>query len=376
MALTVKQIVEIIEELAPKSLAMPGDPTGLQCGDLRQEVKRIMFSLDASLETVDQAVEAKADLLVTHHPLLFEPVNVSNVGRPENRALIRAFREGLTVYSAHTNLDASPWGINASFAELLGLNEQKFLQECVGDSYYKVVVFVPEEHLENVRSAAFEAGGGQIGQYSGCSFSVEGEGTFHPGDGTLPAKGQPGRNEKVREVRLEINVPSRALGAVLTSVREAHPYEVPAIDVYPAKDGTQAGGFGITGVLPRSMTAGQVASMLGSLLKTGPLRLVGKKGTRVRMVALCAGSGASLLDAAVQSGAHLFITGDMKYHEARKAEDAGIVVLDAGHFAPEKFGFSRFGKLLEDMFVRSGAAVEVLFAREKDPFIPVQGLKA
>jgi len=366
---TVEKIVDIIEGFAPISLAMPGDPTGLQCGDLHRKVSRMMLSLDAGLDAVHQAVSAKTDLLVTHHPILFEPLDTSNIGKPEKRALITVLREDLAVYSAHTNLDACASGINASLAGLLDLDGRKFLKGC-GAGSYKVVAFVPPESLEEVRTAAFKAGGGRIGGYSDCSFSTEGEGTFYPGKGTSPVKGRPGRSEKVREVRLEISAFSENLGSILAALHRAHPYEVPVIDVYPSKGDSRAAGFGIAGMLKRSMTAGQVADRIGSVLKPGSPRLVGKRGRRVRKVAVCAGSGSSLLDAAVESGAQLFITGDVRYHEARKAEDAGISILDVGHFAPERFGFLKFGKLLDKELVRNGYAVELLFAREKDPFLP------
>jgi len=367
---TVKQIIKIIEEIAPKVLALPGDPVGLQCGEPDKPVSRLMMSLDATLETVTQAAELKADLLVTHHPLLFEPLTQENILGPAARTLVQAIREDLAVYSAHTNLDASSEGINDSFAGLLNLGERRILQSS-GPEPFKVVVFVPGEQLERVRSAAFRAGGGQVGGYSGCSFAVEGVGTFHPGEGTSPATGQPGRDEKVQETRFEISVGSEVLGEVLAAVRAVHPYEEPAIDVYRAITSTSGTGFGIAGVLPQQATVGQVAARVSSALKAGSMRLVGKKSKKVKNIAVCAGSGASLLDAAVAAGAQLFITGDVKYHDARKAEESGISVLDVGHFSPEKYGFNRFGKLLEKRFAGHGLKMQVSYAKERDPFVPV-----
>lgn len=367
---TVKQIIQIIEEIAPKAFALPGDPVGLQCGEPDRTVSRLMVSLDATIETVIQAAEFKADLLVTHHPLLFEPLTQENILGPVGRTLARAIREELAVYSAHTNLDASPYGINASLANLLDLRERSILQAS-GPEFFKLVVFVPREKLEQVRSAAFKAGAGWIGDYSKCSFAVEGMGTFHPEEGASPTTGQTGRDEKVPEVRLEVSVQSEDLGTVLAEVRKAHPYETPAIDVYPKISSTSGAGFGIAGALPQQSTVGQVAAGVVSTLKPGSLRLVGKKGARIKNVAVCAGSGASLLDAAVAAGAQLYITGDVKYHDARRAEDAGIHVLDVGHFGPEKYGLLRFGKLLEKKLVGHGLKVHLSFAKEKDPFVPV-----
>ena len=352
-------------------MALPGDPVGLQCGDPEQPVRRLMMSLDATLRTVIQAARYKADLLVTHHPLLFEPVNRENILGPTGQVLSRAVKEGLSVYSAHTNLDASPQGINHSLADLLDIREKRVLQK-TGPGLYKLVVYVPPGKLDKIRSAAFNAGAGEIGDYSRVSFAVEGTGTFLPGEGASPAIGQPGRNEKLHEIRLEVSVSEETLNPVLSELRKVHPYEEPAIDIYSLISDTLDTGLGISGVLPVRLTVGDVAEKLSLRLKAGPFRLVGKKGIKIRKVAVCAGSGTSLLDAVIASGAELFITGDMKYHDARNAEDAGINVLDVGHFAPERYGLIRFGKLLERKFAVQGHAIETAYAKERDPFTMLQ----
>lgn len=364
----IKQIIQIIEEIAPKALALPGDPVGLQCGEPDQTVKRLMVSLDATIGTVTQAAQFKADLLVTHHPLLFEPLTLDNILGPGGRTLARAVQEGLAVYSAHTNLDAAPGGINASLADLLDLRERRVLQE-TGSGLFKVVVFVPTDSLEKVRFAALNAGAGKIGDYSGCSFTVDGTGTFHPEIGASPAIGQTGNNERVQEARLELSVPTQALDPVVYEVRRVHPYEEPAIDIYSLIHSTHNVGLGISGILPKRLSVVEVAQRIGSLLKGGPFRLVGKKSGPIQKVAVCAGSGASLLDAAVAAQAELYITGDIKYHDARNAESAGIRVLDVGHFAPEKYGLLKFGKLLERKFAGQGLKVELAYAKESDPFV-------
>lgn len=329
-----------------------------------------MVSLDATLGTVTQAAEFKADLLVTHHPLWFEPLTQKNFSGPEGQALNRAVREGLAVYSAHTNLDASPQGINTSLADLLDLRDRKILKANEPE-LLKLVVFVPEEQLENVKVAAFRAQAGRIGNYTGCSFSVKGAGTFTPGPGASPFKGRSGKSENVQEVRLEISVPSQILSTVLSNIHKVHPYEEPAIDIYPVIPGSYDTGLGITGVLPQRSTVGEIAGRVGSKLKTDSIRLVGKKSNRVRKVAVCAGSGASLLDDAVEACAQLYLTGDMKYHDARKAEEVGLNILDIGHFAPERYGMTRFGNLLEKKLAGQDFNVRLAFAKERDPFVTV-----
>lgn len=367
---TVKEIIEIIEKIAPPDIALPGDPVGLQCGQPDRPVARLMLALDATLETVAQATECKADLLVTHHPLLFEPLTPKNIHGPDGRAFTRAILEELAVYTAHTNLDASPQGINVSLADMLDLRRRVFLQEG-GQQPFKVVVFVPHEDLRRVQTAAFNAGAGRIGNYSGCSFATEGTGSFHPEAGASPVIGKTGRSETVPEVRLEVTVPSGALAAVLSEVRRVHPYEEPAVDVYPLAAGNNSTGLGIVGDLPRRSTAGRIAEKVVSTLKAGSVRLVGKKGIRVGKVAVCAGSGASLIDSAAAAGAQLYITGDVRYHDARRAEEKGIGLLDVGHFAPESYGVRKFGELLGQTLAGLGLEVQLLYAKEKDPFLTV-----
>ena len=164
---------------------------------------------------------------------------------------------------------------------------------------------------------------------------------------------------------------SDTLDAVLAEVRKAHPYEEPAVDVYHVLHSRQEAGLGIIGKLSQRSTVEKIAARVGSKLKAGPFRLVGKNSGSIGTVAVCAGSGSSLLDAAAAGGAQIFITGDLKYHDARRAEDMGIRVLDVGHFAPEKYGLTRFGKLLEKELTRQGLEVKVTYAKERDPFVAV-----
>jgi dinuclear metal center YbgI/SA1388 family protein len=365
---TVKQLTALIEEIAPVSIAMPGDPVGLQCGDPAGIVKRVMYSLDAGMDVVGQAVKKGADLLVSHHPMIFEPLDHHAVTGNAGAPVVVALRGGLAVYCAHTNLDASPRGINAHLARLVDLQEPKLLST-TGPDRFKVVVFIPGRSLQKVRAAAFGAGAGHIGSYSNCSFSTSGTGTFFGEDGSSPVVGETGRLEEVPELKLELLVDSDTLAPVLGALRGAHPYEEAAIDVYPLAQTGGYSGLGLVGNLPEKATVRQVVAGLKSALKIGAVRVVGAPGRQVRKVAVCAGSGSSLLGAAASAGAQLFITGDLKYHEARSAQELGIVLLDIGHFAPERYGMKRFATLLGRHMTLNGWQVESTFARESDPFV-------
>ncbi|MDF1535897.1 MAG: Nif3-like dinuclear metal center hexameric protein [bacterium] len=365
---TVGQIVTLIEEIIPLSIGMAGDPLGLQCGDPAAQVKKIMYALDAGLEVVHQAVGKGVDLLVSHHPMIFEPLDHRAITGTKGKPLVTAVKGSLSVYSVHTNLDASPVGINVELARLAGLQDTKVLSG-TGSDGFKVVAFVPAGSLEKVRDAAFHAGAGHIGSYSHCSFATRGVGTFFGEDASGPARGEAGRFEEADEFRLELIVKGDVLATVLKSIRRTHPYEEPALDAYPLESAESSTGMGLVGTLEGKTSVGEIASRLKSALKVDTARLVGTRGRKVKTVAVCAGSGSSLLGAAVSAGAQLFITGDMKYHDARSARDMGITVLDMGHFAPERYGLRRFASLLDSRIAQSGWRIDSTFARESDPFV-------
>lgn len=368
---TAGQIIGIIEEIAPREAAVSEDPVGIQCGEPDRSVRRIMFALDASKSTVEQALDARADLLVTHHPLLFQPLAQRTVDSPTGIAFKQAVRGDLVVYSAHTNLDASSQGINTSLAQLLKLTETRILYPTGSDGGFKMVVFVPEHAYISVREAAFKAGAGRIGDYSKCSFMIAGKGTFLGNDTASPSVGIPGHLETVEEIRLEMMVPEKRLRPVLEAVRRGHPYEEPAMDVYPLAGQGFGTGIGLTGLLPSRVSVGKVAAILNDALSANVTRLVGRKGREIRHIAICAGSGSSLLEEVFTSGAELFITGDVKYHEARTAEEKELSILDVGHYAPERYGLVRFSEFLAGKIRQKGWKVDVRYAKEKDPFAPV-----
>jgi dinuclear metal center YbgI/SA1388 family protein len=278
-----------------------------------------------------------------------------------------ALSHRLAIYSAHTNLDASPGGMNRTLASLLGLTGCRVL-EASPARLFKVAVFVPAAAREKVREALFSGGAGEIGAYDRCSFATGGEGTFRPGPGARPAIGRKGREERVAETRLEAVVEDRALARVLTAVRAAHPYEEPAIDVFSLHATGMEEGIGLVGELGSPVAACDLAAALAGPLSLTQVRMVGDANRKVRRVAVCTGSGGSLLGAAIRSGAELYITGDVGYHLARRAEEAGLALCDLGHYPPERFGMEQFARALGKALRTAGAAVEVVMAREKDPF--------
>jgi dinuclear metal center YbgI/SA1388 family protein len=307
---------------------------GLQLGDPLRQVSRIMVALDPGSPAIEAAVEARCQLLVTHHPFIFTPLKKISAADETGRLAILALKNDLAIISLHTNYDIAQGGVNDLLAERLGLQGALPLRVTGADEYLKMALFVPHGFEERLLDALspFMA---PIGNYRDCSFQGDGVGRFTPVSGAHPFVGEVGVRHQEMESRLEFLLPKERLSAALAVLKGAHPYEEPAYDLYQVLNRGAVRGLGRIGVLPEATTAGEFALAVKERLAACGVRLVGEPGRRVKKVALCGGSGASLIHEAARKGADLLVTGDVKYHEAREAEALGIAVLDAGHFATE-----------------------------------------
>jgi dinuclear metal center YbgI/SA1388 family protein len=364
----IQDLVGLIHKLYAPELAEDWDNVGLQVGDPGRPLDRVMVALDPGLEAVEAARDAGAQALVTHHPLLFKPVKRLTPDDAVGKVLWTAVRDDVAIISAHTNLDCAVDGLNSWLAEKMGVEQAVPLQAVAGD-YLKLVVFVPVGHEETVADALFSAGGGQIGAYDQCSFRSSGEGTFRPGPGTQPYIGTVGQREKTEEVRLETIIPKRKLLRVLEKMQKAHPYEEVAYDLLPLQNQVPGAGLGRIGKLAQQTTLGEFAARVKESLGCDHLRLIGADQMPVRKVALCGGSGAFLLQTAHRQGADVLVTGDVKYHEARQAEELGIALIDAGHFATEQLMIEQVTQSLQAAArqLNWGVAFEA-YTGEEDPF--------
>jgi dinuclear metal center YbgI/SA1388 family protein len=330
----IADIVGIINKIAPPALAEAWDNPGLQIGDPAAEVNRVMVALDPAPDVIDSALKASCQLLVTHHPLIFKPLSSISTATPHGAAILKAIRGGLSIVSLHTNYDIASGGLNDLLAIKIGLSSCAPLKITATCETVKLVVFVPGDHLERVRSALFPYCAIQ-GLYRDCSFAAGGVGTFMPLDGAEPFTGAVGVLARVPEERLEVQILRTHLSRAVRALIAAHPYEEPAFDIYPLLNEGETLGLGRIGRLAEPLTLEEYAIRLRNVLSAPALRYVGDPAARVSKVALCSGSGASLLRDAARSGADLLVTGDVKYHEARDAEDLGIAMIDAGHFPTE-----------------------------------------
>ena len=366
--MTIGHLTAFLETLAPPRWAAEWDRVGLQLGRPDREVSRVVLALDVNLATLHRALLDGAQLIITHHPLLFHPLTEIRTDTPRGLLISELLRAELAVYAAHTNLDCAPRvGPAAVLAERLGLREVRPLQPCPGEAQLKLVTFLPPEAVPAVRRALAEAGAGIIGAYRECAYQTPGEGHFRALPGTHPAvtgpsggtgvspvsavgtclggtgvspvlgRGDTGETpvppEGIPEARLEMILPVAAREAALAALRSAHPYEEPAVDLYPLVAAASEAGLGRVGRLPAPLSAEDLARLVAAALDVPRVALAGE-GT-IETVALLPGAGGDAVPAARAAGAQALVTGELDYHETTDAVAAGLTVLAAGHAESE-----------------------------------------
>ncbi len=368
MGVPLQVIIHYLEELAPPQRAQSWDKIGLQVGDRQARINCLLVALDASELVIRQAITAGAELIIAHHPLIFSPLTALVwQDDPLARLLQRLIQANISLYVAHTNLDASPGGSSNLLADLLELESRKPLVP-LAQRVYKLVVFVPRDEVQTVRLAIGQAGAGAIGDYSYCAFQTEGTGFFQAAETARPYLGEPGKFSSLDEVRLETLVTEERLERVISALKQTHPYQEVAYDLYPLQPARSEHGLGIVGRLPRPLKLSQLAERLHAALKLSGLRWVGEDDQVVEQVAVCGGGGGDLVTAARQAGAELLISGDFKYHQARQAQMFGLALLDIGHFACEYLAMQRLADNLRTWF-RGKQKVNVLTCQEESaPF--------
>lgn len=337
MLVTVRDIAAFMEGVAPQALAEDWDNTGLAVGDYAHQVKKVLVALDVIDSVIDEAVEVGADLILTHHPmLLFRKINSITKSDAVGRRIYKLIENEIAAVSAHTNLDIAKGGTNDVLAELIELTNVRILEETWAEDLKKIVTYVPESHLEAVREAMCAAGGGHIGGYSHCTFQTAGEGTFLPLKGTSPYLGAEGILEKTPEVRIETIAPAQKTEKIIEAIKSVHPYEEVAYDIYAVEQKGKKEGIGRIGDLQKPMIFSDFALLLKEKLGLDQIiRLVGDPNQKIQRVGLCTGSGVEYMTMAQKQGADLYLTGDLKFHEAQKALEMGLCVGDITHYASE-----------------------------------------
>lgn len=325
-----------MEKIAPIKLVDKWDNCGFQIGNINKNVEAIMLTLDVAEEVVQEAISKNVDLIISHHPILFNPISEITLNDTKGKILYDIIRHDISVYSAHTNLDVCKGGVNDVLADILQLKNKKILSKLYEEKLYKLVVFVPKTHVKKVRDTITESGGGWIGNYSHCTFNIDGFGTFMPREGTNPFIGTEGEVEVVEEIRIETIVPESILDTVVENMIKVHPYEEVAYDVYLLNNKGFDYGYGRIGELQDIIALGDFAKYVKKKLNCKSIKVIGDINKNVRRVAVCGGSGAEFIEIASKKGADVLVTGDIKYHEAQLAINLGLSLIDANHYDTEK----------------------------------------
>jgi len=359
--MTVRDIQTLVEGWAPTYIAWEKDNVGLQVGSPDAEVRSLFVCLDVTERIIREAASHRADLVISHHPLLFRPVRSVRTDDHAGRCIDLLLRHRMSLYSAHTNMDFARSGTSFALAETLGLTGVDFLLKSFTPGK-KIVTYVPPGAVERVARAMADAGAGRIGNYEHCSFRSTGVGTFRGMAQSSPRVGMKGRLERVEEVRVEMVVDTKDVSSVVKALKATHPYEEVAYDIHPLENVSSEYGMGAVGDLPRRMELATFTRHVMSRLKVKGIRSVQGGARSIARVAVCGGSGSDLLGEAIRSGAQAFITADVKYHAFHEAYGK-ILLMDAGHYETEWPLVRVLTRRLREEFLRKRARLTIHAAR-------------
>lgn len=344
----IADIINFLETLAPLHLQEDYDNCGLVCGNSNAEALGAIVALDLTAEVIDEAIENGFNLIVVHHPPIFKGLKKIDAKDPVTSMLLRCIHHEIAVYGIHTNLDNVIWGVNGEIASRMGLKNLQVLSP-KGGTHRQLTTYVPLSHAEKVKNAVFDAGAGAIGLYSECSFSSTGEGSFKALEGANPFIGDKGIRHLEQEQKLEFIFPVHLQNQVMMALKAAHPYETVAYNILPLENHFQELGGGAIGSLPEPVDEKEVLSMLKSIFKTGAIRHSPLTGKPIKTVALCGGSGKSLIYNALAMKADLYFTGDLGYHDFFLP--AGRMLLaDIGHFESEQYTSDLLERVIKEKF--------------------------
>lgn len=331
----IKDLITYLETLAPLSYQESYDNSGLIVGDANTSVKKVLLTLDATEEVIDEAIREKCQMVIAHHPIVFGGLKKLNGKNYVERVVIKAIKNNVAIYAIHTNFDNVIYGVNAKICQRLGLTDCEILLP-KKQLLRKLYTFIPARDFERVCKAVFEAGAGHIGNYSETGFSAKGTGTFKGNEKSNPAIGKKNVLEQVEELKFETIFPAYLEGQVIAALLKAHPYEEVAYDIVSLENSFSKVGSGMVGNLKTPVNELTFLKSLKKNLKTDSIRYTKLLDKPVKRVAVCGGAGRFLLNNAIAARADVFVTADFKYHDFFDA-DSRIVVADVGHYETEQF---------------------------------------
>lgn len=344
----ISEVIKKLEEWAPPAYQESYDNAGLICGDCNHEITGVLVCLDSVEEIVDEAIELNCNLIVAHHPIVFSGIKKLTGKNYVERTLIKAIKNDIAIYAAHTNLDSIQTGVNFKIGDLLGIYNAKILQP-KPQSLLKLVTYCPVNEAEKVRNCLFEAGAGQLGNYDSCSFNTLGEGTFKGLDNSNQFVGKKHILHKESETKIEVILEKHLSNKIVATLLKNHPYEEVAYDLYDLQNSNDYVGSGMFGELNEAISLEEFFKNLKSIFNLKVIRHTGNLNQKVRRISWCGGSGSFLLGQAKRKKTDVFITGDFKYHEFFDHENQ-IVIADIGHYESEQFTQQLIVEFLKENF--------------------------
>ena len=346
----IKDIINYLEEIAPLSYQEEYDNSGLIIGDQEEEVRGVLITLDCTEDVVNEAINEKCNLIITHHPIIFKGLKKINNSNYVERTVISCIKNNIAVYAIHTNLDNIYDGVNARIADMLGLKKTKILSP-KNDLLRQLVVYCPMKESDSLKDALFAAGAGSLGNYDKCSFSLIGTGSFYPNQGSDPFVGEKGKMHFEEEERIEVIYPKHKEREILSVMYNCHPYEEIAYQIYILENKCQTVGAGIVGELKTPVNSLDFIKYVKKIMKSGCVKHTEIVKKKIKQVAICGGSGSFLLHQAIASNSDIFITSDFKYHEFFDANKR-IIIADIGHYESEQFTKDLIYDLLVKKFTK------------------------
>ncbi len=331
----IKEIIKYLEELAPQAYAEDFDNTGLLIGDSNTKVTNILVCLDTLESVIEEAIEKNCNFIVSFHPIIFTGLKKITGKNYVERTVLKAIKNDIAIFAIHTALDNSTVGVNAKICEKLGLENCEILIP-QSSTIKKLTTFVPIKNAENLRHALFEAGAGNIGNYSNCSFSVEGTGSFMGNEQSNPVIGKKGETHFEKEMQIGLTYSKHNESKILKALFKNHPYEEVAYEITTLENKNQHIGMGMIGNLNKPMKELDFLKHVAKTMNAKGIRHSALLNLNVQKVAVLGGSGAFAIEAAKNAGANVFISADFKYHDFFKAENT-ILFADIGHFESEQF---------------------------------------
>ncbi len=360
----IEKLAEKIEKITPLKLAQGWDNVGLLIGGPQRNVKNILLTIDITKDVLAEAKRLRTDLIISYHPVIWDGLRKIN----EDDIVYNLIGADIAVFSIHTALDAVAGGVNDGLAEIVGIIDGKpigdYVDNPTGDNY-KLVVFVPIKSAAKVSNAIFAAGAGAIGNYSNCGFTDEGTGTFLPLEGARPAIGKKWKLEKVQEIRFETIVPAEKLDGCIAAMKKAHPYEEPAFDVFKLYNNQSKLGLGRIGKLQKPTQLNKILKRIKRQTGAKAFGIIGEHKKLIKTAAVCAGSCGKIINSIIAAKADLYLTGELKHHQALAAQEAGLTCVCLSHTVSERFILKKFAKQLQKQI---GQITIKISKKDADPF--------